>query len=347
MTTAQDTWQIALRPRNLAEYIGQRDAVSALSTAVTAARRGGWQLDHTLVTGPAGYGKTSLAAALAADLGTKLHTTTGVAIGHKGELASILTSMDEGDVLFIDEIHGLAPALQECLYTAMEDRRIDLFTSKGSKRNAISVTLPAFTLVGATTLPGRLTGPLRDRFGLHLQLVPYALEDLATIVARSAKLLGVRVSLGAATEIARRSRGTPRIANTLLRRARDFAVVTGAPDYALTAGELAVDLDQARSALDQLQIDELGLGQLDRAYLATVCARTSAAGVEAIASAIGTDRGTLEESVEPYLVQKGLVARTPRGRIATELGRAHHARALARHTAIGVGIAPRAPEMAA
>jgi Holliday junction DNA helicase RuvB len=303
-------FQAALRPRNFDEYVGQREVIQNLRVSVEAARRGGWVLDHFLFAGPPGLGKTTLAHVIAVELGVKLHVTSGPAIDHKGVLASLLTSLGEGDVLFIDEIHRLQPVVEENLYPAMEDFRFDLFIGDGPHARAVTMKLPRFTLLGATTRMGLLSSPLLDRFGFHWQLRYYEQDDMTAIVARSAGLLGLGVEPAGAVEIARRARGTPRIANRLLRRVRDFALVEGGG---------AVSQSLAAHALDRLMVDHAGLDALDRAYLSVVTERFDGGpvGVDAIAASLSEERGTLEEVVEPFLLQAGFIARTPRGRIAT------------------------------
>jgi Holliday junction DNA helicase RuvB len=301
-----------------ADYIGQQAVSESLKTSVRAASRGGWQLDHTLFTGPKGLGKTSLCQVVATELGAKLRTTSAPAITHKGQLATLLASLQMGDVLFIDEIHRLAIPLQETLYTAMEDRVLDM--AAGTK--VIRLALPEFTLLGATTHAGLLSAPLRDRFGACYQLQFYSVSDLTTIVLRSAAKLGLAIDVDGAAEIARRSRGTPRLANRLLRRVRDFVTGTDAPG-GLLPKRLVVGGPLATIALDRLSIDSLGLEMLDRAYLTFVGQSMAAVGVETIATALSEQRQTIEEAVEPFLVQLGFVARTRKGRIITEAGRQH------------------------
>jgi Holliday junction DNA helicase RuvB len=314
-TVAPDT---ALRPTSFSDYVGQAEVVDSLRDAVRAARRGRWQLDHVLMTGPAGLGKSSLASILASELGARMHTTSAPAIEHKGQLASLLTGLGEGDVLFIDEIHALDRAIAECLYLAMEDQILDLPAGK----RTIRVPLPKFTLVGATTHPGKLPAPLRDRFGLVCQLRPYNTDELQTIVARSAQLLGIAIDEGGCGVIAAASRGTPRLANRLVRRVRDVASNTAADGD----GSCIVNGPLAVAALHKLGVDALGLNELDRRYLAAVADRS--VGVEALAAQLGEARQTIEESVEPYLLQARLIARAARGRVATEAGRAHLSQAV-------------------
>ena len=309
-------WQAALRPRQFDDYIGQKELIENLRVSVRAARENGWPLDHFLFAGPPGLGKTTLAHVIANELGVNLVVTSGPAIDHKGMLASLLTSLGERDALFIDEIHRLSPVVEENLYPAMEDFRFDLFIGDGPHAKAMTIQLPRFTLLGATTRMGLLSAPLLDRFGFHWQLRYYTLDDMTAIVRRSARLIGVPVDGPGAVEFARRSRGTPRIANRLLRRVRDFAAVEG---------DGSIDANVAAGALDRLAVDHAGLDALDRAYLGVVCERFDGGpvGIEAIAASLSEERGTLEEVVEPFLLQVGFIARTPRGRVATAAGYAH------------------------
>ena len=309
-------WQAALRPRTFEEYIGQKELVENLRVSVRAAKENGWALDHFLFAGPPGLGKTTLAHVIANELGAKLHVSSGPAIDHKGQLAAVLTALGERDVLFIDEIHRLNPVVEENLYPAMEDFRFDLFIGDGPHAKAVTMPLPRFTLLGATTRMGLLSSPLLDRFGFHWQLRYYDLADMRAIVKRSAQLIGVTIDEDGAAEIARRARGTPRIANRLLRRVRDFAAVDG-------DGE--IDGTIAASSLDRLAVDHAGLDALDRGYLSVICERFDGGpvGIEAVAASLSEERGTLEEVVEPFLLQVGFIARTPRGRVATAAGFAH------------------------
>ncbi len=309
-------WQAALRPRTFDEYIGQKDLLENLRVSVRAAKEGGWALDHFLFAGPPGLGKTTLAHVIANELGVNLHVSSGPAIDHKGKLASLLTALGERDALFIDEIHRLSPVVEENLYPAMEDFRFDLFLGEGPHAKAVSMQLPRFTLLGATTRMGLLSAPLLDRFGFHWQLRYYELADMKAIVNRSAQLLGVPIDDAGAAEIARRARGTPRIANRLLRRVRDFAAVIS---------DGSIDGSIAASSLDKLAVDHAGLDALDRAYLSVICERFDGGpvGIEAVAASLSEERGTLEEVVEPFLLQVGFIARTPRGRVATAAGFAH------------------------
>jgi len=314
--SGERAWQAALRPRTFDEYIGQKDLVENLKVSVRAAKEGGWALDHFLFAGPPGLGKTTLAHVIANELGVNLHISSGPAIDHKGKLAALVTGLGERDALFIDEIHRLNPVVEENLYPAMEDFRFDLFIGDGPHAKAVTMQLPRFTLLGATTRMGLLSAPLLDRFGFHWQLRYYALDDMVAIVRRSAHLIGVPIDERGALEIARRARGTPRIANRLLRRVRDFAAVEG---------DGTIDGTLAANSLDRLAVDHAGLDSLDRGYLAVICERFDGGpvGIEAVAASLSEERGTLEEVVEPFLLQIGFLARTPRGRVATAAGFEH------------------------
>ena len=305
----------ALRPVSFDDYIGQVEVIANLRQSVRAAKRGGWQLDHMLFAGPAGLGKTSLAGVIAAELGGKLRATSAPAIEHKGALASLLVSVEPGDVVFIDEIHAFKREIAECLYSAMEDGVIDLPAGK----RVIRVPLPKFTLLGATTHAGKLPKPLLDRFGFVWQLRVYTLPEMTTIVARSAGKLGVAIDEDGANMIARASRGTPRIANRLLRRVRDF--VTGADVQGGLVARAPIGGALVTAALVQLGIDHLGLDSLDRRYLAIVADRP--VGLEAICAELGEDKSTIEDAIEPWLMQAGLIKRGGKGRLATEAGREH------------------------
>jgi Holliday junction DNA helicase RuvB len=309
-------WQATLRPKSFSEYIGQAELIDNLRVSVKAAKDNGWPLDHFLFAGPPGLGKTTLAHVIANELGVNLLVSSGPAIDHKGMLASLLTSLGEGDALFIDEIHRLHPVVEENLYPAMEDFRFDLFIGEGPHAKAVTMQLPRFTLLGATTRMGLLSAPLLDRFGFHWQLRYYELPDMIAIVKRSAHLIGVPIDEDGANEIARRARGTPRIANRLLRRVRDFAAVEQ---------DGTIDGTIAASSLDRLAVDHAGLDALDRAYLSVICERFDGGpvGIEAVAASLSEERGTLEEVVEPFLLQIGMVARSPRGRVATAAGFQH------------------------
>lgn len=299
-----------LRPKDLSEYIGQAKVRENLAVFLAAARGRGEPLDHVLLTGPPGLGKTTLAYIIARELGTGLRMTSGPMIARAGDLAGILTNLQPRDVLFLDEIHRLSPAVEEILYPAMEDFRLDVLIGEGPMARTMKVDLPPFTLVGATTRPGLLSQPLHGRFGITLRLDFYDVESLARIVERSARILGITIAPDAAREIGARSRGTPRIANRLLRRLRDFAEV---------AGKRVIDLTIAREALQRLEVDEHGFDELDRRILATIIEKFGGGpvGINSIAASLGEDRGTLEDLYEPYLIQAGFLQRTPRGRIAS------------------------------
>jgi len=305
-----------LRPRTFTDYIGQTKVKENLSIYIKAARGRGESLDHVLLYGPPGLGKTTLAAIIANEMNVNLRITSGPAIEKAGDLAALLTNLAEGDVLFIDEIHRLSRSVEEVLYPAMEDYALDIIIGKGPSARSIRIDLPRFTLVGATTRAGQLTAPLRDRFGVVLRLEMYTIEELSKIVLRSARILGIQCDESGAVELARRSRGTPRIANRLLKRVRDFAQVIG---------EGIITMEMAETALDRLEIDRLGLDAVDRVMLETVINVYAGGpvGLETLAAAIGEEAVTLEDVYEPYLMQIGFLSRTPRGRCVTPLAYKH------------------------
>jgi Holliday junction DNA helicase RuvB len=302
--------EAALRPKTLDEVVGQTRVRAQLGLVLEAARRRGRPSDHVLLSGPPGLGKTTLAMIIAGEMGAPLRLTSGPAITHAGDLAAILSGMNEGDVLFVDEIHRMSRPAEEMLYMAMEDFRVDVVIGKGPGATAIPLEIPAFTLVGATTRAGLLPGPLRDRFGFTGHLEFYEPHELDRIVHRSAGLLGVELTVDGAAEIASRSRGTPRIANRLLRRVRDFAQVRA---------DGVVTLEVSRAALELYEVDQLGLDRLDVAVLDALCRRFGGGpvGISTLAVAVGEERETVEEVAEPFLVRNGFLARTPRGRVAT------------------------------
>lgn len=301
----------AIRPKLLSDYIGQTQVREQMQIFIEAAKRRDESLDHLLIFGPPGLGKTTLAHIIANEMQVSIRQTSGPVLEKAGDLAAILTNLERGDVLFIDEIHRLNPAIEEILYPAMEDGQLDIVIGEGPAARSIKIDLPPFTLVGATTRAGLLTSPLRDRFGIVQRLEFYSVADLVSIVERSARILQLDIDKAGAEEIARRARGTPRIANRLLRRVRDFAQVKANSHV----NQLVADL-----ALDLLEVDKAGFDMMDRKVLLAIIERFEGGpvGIESIAAAIGEERGTIEEVIEPFLIQQGYLTRTPRGRVATE-----------------------------
>lgn len=300
-----------LRPQNLSGYIGQKTVVDNIKIYIEAAKRNDRQLDHLLLAGPPGLGKTTLSQIVANEMGVKIFITSGPAIEKKGDLAGLLTSLKEKDVLFIDEIHRLNASVEESLYSAMEDFFFDIMLGEGAHAKSMRLPIEPFTLIGATTKTGSLSSPLRDRFQIVFRMDYYSVEELKKIVERSSEILGIKTSSEGALEIARRSRGTPRIANRILKRIRDFAEIKG---------DGTIGLDITRYALDQMEIDEDGLDQMDRTILLTIIESFNCGpvGVEAIAASVSEEKRTLEEVYEPYLIKSGFIARTPKGRIVTK-----------------------------
>jgi Holliday junction DNA helicase RuvB len=311
--TAADADDAPLRPRSLDEFVGQPGLKENLSIFIEAARSRGEALDHVLLHGPPGLGKTTLAQIVARELSVGFRATSGPVIARAGDLAAILTNLQAGDVLFIDEIHRLNPAVEEILYPAMEDFQLDLVIGEGPAARSVKIDLPRFTLVGATTRSGLLTTPLRERFGIPLRLDFYGVDDLRSIVARAARLLAFEITEDAAGEVARRSRGTPRVASRLLRRVRDFAAV---------AGHAVVQAEDASAALARLEVDHRGLDEMDRRYLRCIAEKYGGGpvGVDTIAAVLSEHRDMIEDVIEPFLIQEGLIQRTPRGRMLARAG---------------------------
>ncbi|MBI5300142.1 MAG: Holliday junction branch migration DNA helicase RuvB [Deltaproteobacteria bacterium] len=312
----EDQLEITLRPKRFSEFVGQEDIKEKLKIFVTAAKQREEALDHVLFSGPPGLGKTSLSHIIAAELGVKITVTSGPALERPGDVAAILTNLNERDVLFIDEIHRLPRIVEEILYPAMEDFRLDIIVGQGPSAKNIQIDLPKFTLVGATTRTGLITSPLRDRFGIAVRLDFYPAEELEQIIGRAAKLFGVTIDREASLELGKRSRGTPRIANRLLKRVRDVAQVRGSDK---------IDLAVTRTALKMLDVDERGFDTMDRKILKTIIEKFEGGpvGVETLSSALSEEKDTLEDVYEPYLIQCGFLNRTPRGRIATSLAYTH------------------------
>ncbi|MFH1771214.1 MAG: Holliday junction branch migration DNA helicase RuvB [Candidatus Omnitrophota bacterium] len=307
---------LSLRPQRLDEFVGQRDIISSLEIAIEAAKKRSEPIEHILLSGPPGLGKTSLAHCIARQMNAKLTATSGPAIERAGDLVGILTNLEKGDVLFIDEIHRLSKVVEEFLYPAMENFQIDFIIDKGPYAKSVKFNLKPFTLVGATTRKGLLSGPLRGRFGLFYDFDFYNPTDLSAVVQRSAKLLVIDIDCESSMEISRRSRGSPRICNRLLRRVRDYAQVIG---------EGVIDLETVHISLKKIGVDQEGLDELDRKYLKVIIElhQGGPSGIETIAASLGEDRGTLEDVVEPYLLKRGFIVRTPRGRIAAESAYRH------------------------
>jgi Holliday junction DNA helicase RuvB len=313
------SFEPGIRPKSLSEYIGQQEVKASLDVFITAARKRGEALDHVLVHGQPGLGKTTLAHIIAAELGVNFRSTSGPVVERPGDLAAILTNLQQGDVLFIDEIHRLSPVVEEILYPAMEDFQLDLMIGQGPSARTIKIEIPRFTLVGATTRAGLLSPPLRDRFGVVLRVNFYQDNELCTIVNRSARIMSIEVDQQGALEIARRSRGTPRIANRLLRRVRDYAEVRA-------GGSISRQI--ADEALRLLEVDHQGLDRMDREILAAIIDKFKGGpvGLDTLATSVGEEKGTLEDVYEPFLIQRGYMNRTSRGRIATDLAYEHLAR---------------------